>query len=84
MDPPKIDGRFLRVLRFIVQMSSNSPCESSVDLKTSMETLLAEWRASMDEKDRVIHDLAAKMLESRYCPERCNAFLAFIASRKKG
>ena len=51
--------------------------------RESQATLLEEWRAAMDEKDRVIHDLAAKMLESRYCPERSNSFIEFMKCRKK-
>lgn len=35
------------------------------------------YRASMDDKDRLIHDLAAKMLKTRYSVERSNGYKAF-------
>ena len=46
-------------------------------------TLLEQWLASMDQKDRIIHDLAVRMLKTRYDPTRCNAFLNFVAAQKK-
>jgi hypothetical protein len=37
--------------------------------------ILAAFTASLSPKDRIIHDLAAKMLKTRYDPKRSNAFL---------
>jgi hypothetical protein len=45
-------------------------------------TELAEFRASLDEKDRVIHDLAISMLKTRYQPERTNAWIRWIKKKK--
>jgi hypothetical protein len=36
---------------------------------------LADFRASLAPKDIIIHDLAIKMLKSRYTPERTNAWI---------
>lgn len=36
--------------------------------------------ASLDEKDRIIHELAKKMLATRYDPARTNAFGTWVAS----
>ena len=41
--------------------------------------LLAAFTASLSPKDRIIHDLAAKMLNTRYDPKRTNAYLKWIA-----
>lgn len=47
-------------------------------------TTLTAFRASLDDKDRLIHDLAVRMLKTRYTPERTNAYAAFVASAAKG
>lgn len=42
---------------------------------------LQAWLASLDQKERIIHELAARMLKSRYDPARSNSFLNFIAKK---
>ena len=37
----------------------------------------------MDEKDRIIHDLAVRMLKTRYDPKRSNSFLTFVSKVDK-
>lgn len=44
---------------------------------------LTAFRASLDAKDRIIHDLATRMLKTRYTPERTNAYSAFVAAAAK-
>lgn len=39
------------------------------------------FRASLDDKDRLIHDLAVRMLKTRYTPERTNAWSAWAAKK---
>jgi len=44
------------------------------DSTPTAETMAA-FRASLDDKDRTIHDLAVKMLKTRYTPWRSNAWI---------
>ena len=37
---------------------------------------------SLDSKDRIIHELAAKMMKTRYSCPRSNGFKAFVATFK--
>lgn len=39
--------------------------------------------ASLEPKDRLIHELAAAMLKTRYDVTRSSAYIAFIAEQKK-
>jgi hypothetical protein len=39
----------------------------------------AGFYASLDQKDKIIHDLAAKMLKTRYDPKRSNAYMKWTA-----
>jgi len=41
------------------------------------------FQKALSPKDRVIHDLAVKMLKTRYTPERSNAWAKWAASQKK-
>ena len=41
-----------------------------------------EFVNGLSPKDRIIHELAAKMLATRYTPERSNAWKAWTASKK--
>jgi hypothetical protein len=43
---------------------------------------LETFRDSLDAKDRLIHDLASKMLKTRYSVTRSNAFLRFTVKMK--
>jgi len=45
-------------------------------------TLLEQWLASLDQKERIIHELAIRMLKTRYDPSRSNSFLNFVAAKK--
>jgi hypothetical protein len=49
------------------------PSNSSIP---SAETLTA-FKASMDEKDRIVHTLAEQMLKTRYTPHRSNSWIAW-------
>jgi hypothetical protein len=40
---------------------------------------LDAFKASLDPKDRIIHELAATMLKTRYDPRRSNAYRSFLA-----
>lgn len=40
------------------------------------------FRAAMDDKDRLIHGLAANMLKTRYSIERSNGYKAFKEKEK--
>ncbi len=58
-----------------------SPTQSQP--KDVVSAQLTAFRASLDDKDRLIHDLAARMLKTRYTPERTNAYAAFAAAAAK-
>lgn len=57
--------------------------------------LLIEWRASLTEKERALHDLAAVKLKKNlncgdadgdsgsYFPERCHAFRTWLKARNQ-
>jgi hypothetical protein len=45
---------------------------------TEEETKIAAFKASLSPKDRIIHELAAAMLKTRYDPKRTNAYLRFL------
>ena len=45
--------------------------------------LMTEFRESLTPKERIIHDLAATMIKSRYSPHRSNAYLAFLKKLDK-
>ena len=47
---------------------------------TDEEAKIAAFIASLSPKDRIIHDLAAKMLKTRYDPKRTNAYLKWVAT----
>jgi hypothetical protein len=47
-----------------------------------MTPLLKAWLASLDQKERIIHELAVRMLKTRYDPARSNSFLNFVAAQK--
>ena len=49
---------------------------------TTDEAKIAAFKASLSPKDKIIHDLAAKMLKTRYDPKRTNAFLKFNSEKK--
>lgn len=44
---------------------------------------IAAFQAWLSPKDRLIHELAVKMLKTRYTPQRSNAWLAWKKSLKK-
>jgi len=48
----------------------------------AMTPLLKAWLASLDQKERIIHELAVRMLKTRYDPARSNSFLNFVAAQK--
>lgn len=50
---------------------------------THDEKEIAAFRAALDPKDRIIHDLAIRMLKTRYDPLRCNAFLEWKKKQTK-
>jgi hypothetical protein len=52
---------------------------ASVDTGMPSSTQIAEFYASLSPKDKLIHDLAAKMLKTRYDPVRSNAYIAFAS-----
>jgi len=39
-----------------------------------------KFKASMTEKEKVVHALAAKMLKTRYNPVQCNLFRSWLRS----
>jgi hypothetical protein len=41
-----------------------------------------DFKASLSPKDKIIHELAATMLKTRYDPKRTNAFLKFNSEKK--
>ena len=47
-------------------------------------TEIAAFLAWLPPKDRLIHDLAVKMLKSRYQPERTNAWIRWKRSLSSG
>ena len=59
-----------------------------------MESLIHEWRASLTEKERALHDLAAVKLKKNlnsdvedgdqgsYFPEYCHAFRAWLKTKQ--
>jgi hypothetical protein len=59
----------------------SSTMTTDVKIKTQAE-LNKEFYESLPEKDKIIHDLAVKMLNTRYTPERSNAYLAWSKSKK--
>ncbi len=56
---------------------------SSNDTLVKKDPELDAFRAALEPKDRLIHDLAAKMLKTRYDPKRSNAYLAYLRSQKE-
>jgi hypothetical protein len=56
-------------------MPSSTPPET--------KNLLDSFYKSLDPKDKIIHELAAKMLKTRYDPRRSNAFIQHIAATQK-
>lgn len=51
------------------------PLQDKEETKKAAE--LKAFLASLDSKDRIIHDLATTMLKTRYTPEKSNAWIAF-------
>jgi hypothetical protein len=52
----------------------------AIDSSTAIEGVSgkqAAFLAWLSPKDRIIHDLAVKMLKTRYIPERSNAWIAW-------
>jgi hypothetical protein len=47
--------------------------------KTTNQSHIDAFKASMDAKDRLIHELAEKMLKTRYSVERSNGFKKFLS-----
>ena len=58
------------------------PSTITKDMET-IKSRLEEWRASMDEKDRIIHELAVKMMPTSYDPRRCTSFVKWQEKRQK-
>ena len=50
------------------------PSPTTEEVKKTVE----EYIASLSPKDRIIHDLAAKMLKTRYDPKRTNGYQQFL------
>ena len=48
-----------------------------------MPSTVDEFYASLSPKDRLIHELAVKMLKTRYNPVRTNAYLEFLKKAKQ-
>jgi hypothetical protein len=46
-----------------------------------MPSTVDEFYASLSPKDRLIHELAVKMLKTRYDPVRTNAYLEFLKKK---
>ena len=44
---------------------------------------LDAFKAAMDPKDRIIHELATTMLKTRYDPRRSNAYRSFLEKEKE-
>jgi len=51
------------------------PLQDKEETKKAEE--LRAFQASLDPKDRIIHDLATTMLKTRYTPEKSNAWIAY-------
>lgn len=51
--------------------------QSSTEPATKRDAFIA----SLSPKDRLIHELAVKMLRTRYTPERSNAWAAWMAKQ---
>jgi hypothetical protein len=69
--------------------SGQSPMDQTFPKEESVTTLLSEglehdaFLEWLSPKDRIVHDLAVKMLKTRYTPERSNAWIAWQKSLKK-
>ncbi len=50
---------------------------STVSVGSNETDARAAFYAWLSPKDRIIHDLAVKMLKTRYTPERSNAWAAW-------
>ena len=57
------------------------PTQQNTRSETETECV-AEFMASLDDKDRIIHQITAKMLGNRYDPVRTTAYLRWIKTRK--
>jgi len=53
-----------------------------MDSSTTYDAKIAEFKASLSPKDRIVHELAATMLKTRYDPKRSNAYLKWSAKQK--
>jgi hypothetical protein len=62
-----------------MMQSSNQAAESGKQVP-AVEDKRAAFQAWLQPKDRIIHDLAVKMLKTRYTPERSNAWIAWQKS----
>ena len=51
------------------------PLQDKEETKKAEE--LRAFMASLDPKDRIIHNLATSMLKTRYTPEKSNAWIAY-------
>ena len=56
------------------------PLQDKEETKKAEE--LRAFLASLDPKDRIIHDLATSMLKTRYTPEKSNAWIAYQKTKE--
>ena len=56
------------------------PLQDKEETKKAEE--LRAFLASLDPKDRIIHDLATSMLKTRYTPEKSNAWIAYQKAKE--
>jgi hypothetical protein len=56
------------------------PLQDKEETKKAAE--LKAFLASLDAKDKIIHDLATTMLKTRYTPEKSNAWLAYQKAKE--
>lgn len=64
-------------------MSSSTNDASKSTLAESTDAEVAAFYAALPAKDKLIHDLAVKMLNTRYTPQRTNAWIAWKRQQQK-
>lgn len=74
---------------FLKEARGRPTCNKSDDISSTVRggrmplSTLDAFKASLDPKDRIIHELATTMLKTRYDPRRSNAYRSFLATQEK-
>jgi hypothetical protein len=64
-------------------MSASTIDATKSTLATSDDPEVVAFYTALSAKDRIIHDLATKMLNTRYTPQRSNAWAAWKRQTQK-